>query len=192
MTPNAYAVRTLATRALVLFLLGVAAWFLAAAIVRGWGSGRRATGPADAIVVPGCGVLPDGSPSPALARRVLAGVTLWKDGAAPVLLFSGANGEAHAAANMAIELGVPADAVLEETRATHTVANARLSARMLPEAQRIILTTDDYHLLRARLAFRSHFHEVVLHDAGAGGFRMALREVAGLLLHPMRAWSEQD
>jgi uncharacterized SAM-binding protein YcdF (DUF218 family) len=115
---------------------------------------------AEAIVVLGARLLPDGSPGNALARRVATGVALYRQGAAPLLLLSGGGGhgraEADAMAEAALAAGVPGSALLIEACSGNTVENAFLSAALLADRGlgSIVLVSERYHLFRARLLFR--------------------------------------
>ena len=123
-------------------------------------SGDRDGGIADAIVVLGCRLKPDGSPSPALRRRVEYAAGLYESGAARVLLLSGggpdAVPEAEVMRALALAAGVPGAAVLVETASRNTAENAFASAGLLRRhgMVRVILVTDRQHLPRARLLFR--------------------------------------
>lgn len=164
--------------------------FLAAAVALDAHGRRARVEPGhDAIVVAGCRVLPDGRPSQALARRTRHAVALWQQGVAPVLVFTGGLGaapiaESEAAAALARELGVPAQAIVTEGRSTSTEENARYAAAALRDAGlphgRIVVVSDSYHVWRARRVFARHFDQV----AGAGStpepavrVRGSLREV---------------
>jgi uncharacterized SAM-binding protein YcdF (DUF218 family) len=111
----------------------------------------RDSGPAhcDAIVVPGCPARPDGTPSTCIQRRVRAAVDAFREGAAPLLLFSGGAVhnkivEAQVMADFARSLGVPDGAMLVEPRARHTTENLQYAAYLLlpRDRKRILLITD--------------------------------------------------
>jgi uncharacterized SAM-binding protein YcdF (DUF218 family) len=123
-------------------------------------------GAADAIVVLGGGVNPDGT-LPRVARgRVERAVELFEGGIAPRLILSGRCGltgepapvtEAAAMARYAAEFGVPADALLLEEDAKDTLGNAYFTwARFLePNGWTSIrVVTSDFHLSRAAWVFR--------------------------------------
>ncbi len=119
----------------------------------------------DAIAVAGCKVMPDGSPSRALDRRVRAAVDLWREGRAPQLVISGgATGgpvtEARAGAALAVALGVPAHAVTLEERARSTAENAAYTAELLGRDARVLVVTCSWHRWRAERMFRRHFAHV--------------------------------
>jgi len=162
-------------------------WLVLALLLDRYGA-REAPGEAfDLIIVAGCRVQPDGSPSPALARRVERAVALWRQGQAPRIVLTGGLGtwlpsEAEAAAAHARALGVPADALLLEDRSTSTEENARNAAAAWP-AQRVLVVTDAYHVFRAERVFGRYYAEV----RGVGSrspvlwrARGALREVAAV------------
>jgi vancomycin permeability regulator SanA len=109
---------------------------------------------ADAIVIFGARVYADGRPSDSLADRVRTGVELYHGGLAPRIVMSGGPGEGathetEAMRDLAIELGVPADAIeLDrgglDTRST--VANTR--------APRVLAVSHHWHLPRIKMAYR--------------------------------------
>lgn len=170
------------------------AWALAALGLDACGQRDAPSGQWDAIVVAGCRVLPDGSPSDALKNRTALAVSLWQQGIAPQLIFTGGVGshppaEAVAAANYAASLGVPPAAMLTEDRSTSTEGNATLAAALVPGVSRVVVVTDSYHVFRAERVFGRHFGEAT----GVGSFapgdvraRGALREVAAVGWYAVR------
>lgn len=158
-------------------------------------SARRA----QAVVVLGARVEPDGRPSTTLQLRVEHAARLWREGVAPVLLFSGGVGEAgvaeaEVAARAAQALGVPAGACVVEAASHDTAQNARFSARILRAHgwTDVVVTSDPYHLLRARQLFRREGLEVETspallaqrHRFWPARVLWTLREVAALLRSP--------
>ena len=118
--------------------------------------------PADAIVVLGYGPPVDkaGKPVNELSRRVEKGVELYRQGLAPVLIMTGGNTyqdyyESAVMKELAVSLGVPADAVVEEREAMDTIGNARYSAALVRArgGQSAIIVSSPYHLKRARKLF---------------------------------------
>jgi uncharacterized SAM-binding protein YcdF (DUF218 family) len=93
--------------------------------------------------------------------RTVAAVDLWKQGHAKVLVFSGGSLDPRSAASaelmkrQAVQLGVPAEAILVEPEAATTEENARNVARLMHEAglRSAILVTSPYHQRRASLHF---------------------------------------
>lgn len=128
-------------------------------------SGRTAPpGQADAIVVAGCGVEAGGLPSDCLATRTDRAVSLFEQGVAPVLLFTGGVGEhppseAEVAATRAMAQGVPASAILLEPSSTSTEENARYAAALSPSRQ-VVVVSDAWHTHRVRWVFGRHFEQV--------------------------------
>jgi uncharacterized SAM-binding protein YcdF (DUF218 family) len=116
--------------------------------------------PADAIVVLAAGLLPDGSLSDESLRRMFEGLVLYKTGLAPRIVLSGpplSNGsavEAEIRASLAARLGVPQQAIFQET-AVHTTRDEafRIWERFGSEAPSFLLVTESLHMRRAMLVF---------------------------------------
>jgi len=155
--------------------------------------GRRPhdDGPFDAIIVPGCAVRSDGTPSGALARRTRHAVDLYQSGLAPSIVLTGGVGrfppsEAASAAEMATNLGVPQAALILEEASTSTIENAAFAAKCLGDAsqRRVLIATDGYHCWRCRRIFRGHFKAVSTAGSVPGPrlrVRGAMREVISIL-----------
>nr|AYM52271.1 hypothetical protein [Stigmatella aurantiaca Sg a15] len=155
--------------------------------------------PADVLVVLGARVLPGGVPSGALFARVEKAVALYQQGVAPRLLFSGGLGvhppsEAQVMRALAVRLGVPTEACILEEQSHSTEQNARYSAELLRAlgAQRVVVVSDPYHLLRARQYFRLQGWEVATSPAllternlhAVDRLYWTVREAFALLVHP--------
>ena len=176
-----------------MIITGTTLWLTAAAALDLYGARQRPEGVWDAIVVAGCRVRPDGSPSLALQRRTEAAVELWRQGLAPRIILTGGMGdhpptEAAAAAAHARKLGVPAQALVEEGRSTSTEENARFAAQ-LTGARRVVVVTDSYHVFRSRRVFARHFPEVAGFGStpGAGPrIKGALREVPAIAYYGLK------
>lgn len=141
----------------------------------------------DAVVVLGCRVRPDGTPSPTLVRRTEAGATLVKEGRAPRLVLSGGKvgsdvTEASAALPVALAAGISREAVLLEERSRTTDENAAEVAKLLADpGARVLLVTDAYHVTRSVRLFRKHFRHVRGHGIVVAGYprlKGALREAS--------------
>jgi uncharacterized SAM-binding protein YcdF (DUF218 family) len=165
-----------------------ATWLAASVLLDRYGRGRREpAGRWDAVIVAGCRVAADGTPSAALAARVSRAVDLVQRGVAPRLVTTGGAGragppEAVAAARLAARLGVPHEAIVVEDRSTSTEENARF-ARALVDAESVVVVTDSYHVLRCERVFGRYFARVVgVGSLSPPGARAAgaLREVAAL------------
>ena len=122
---------------------------------------------ADAIVVLGCRLRPDGTPSQRLRRRVARAVDLYRAEAAPLVVLSGGGDgavvEAEVMRSLMLAAGVADVALLCEPGSSNTVENARYTARLLHrrDFSRVILVSDRTHLPRAALLFRLAGLEVV-------------------------------
>jgi uncharacterized SAM-binding protein YcdF (DUF218 family) len=115
---------------------------------------------ADVIVVLGARVWPNGRPSDALARRTLHAVKLYHEDLAAIVVFSGALGtfpptEAQAAARLAMDQGVPPEAIVLEEKGHSTEESAFFVSEIMRAQgwQRAIVVSDAYHLWRAKLLF---------------------------------------
>lgn len=87
-------------------------------------------------------------------------ISLYQARVAPLLVLSGggrrAMPEAEAMRQLALAGGVPASALMIEPRSQTTLENATETAKLLAVTgqEAVILVTDSYHALRARLLFR--------------------------------------
>lgn len=146
----------------------------------------------DVAIILGARLRPDGSPSPALARRVRHGVALARAGQAGALLMTGgATGglapEAQVMRDLALASGLPAERVHVEERARNTIENALFSAPLIRQAgwRRLLVVTDSFHRPRAAYIFRRFGLEVavagVRPEQPSGQWWLAhLREAAAL------------
>ena len=112
---------------------------------------------ADAIVVLGGGVTKQGEPTPSTQERVLYGVALYREGFAPMLIFStgapdGIN-EARVMERLALAQGIPPQAILLEEKSLNTAGNIRSVHQLLRERgwKRCILVSSPYHMRRIAL-----------------------------------------
>lgn len=145
----------------------------------------------DALIVLGCAVRPDGSPSAALRRRTMHAIKLWHQGIAPRIIMTGGVGlyepaESVVSAALAKDNGVPADAILLEDQSTNTRENAAFAATVHSDASTwsVLLVTDGYHCWRSQRIFSRYFMGV--HATGSTpGTRLrikgAMREVISIL-----------
>jgi len=119
-----------------------------------------------------------GRVKPETKRRVVRGVELYQRGHAPILLMTGGTAprgdvESEVMRSLAIELGVPKDAIRIEPKSRNTIENAGFTKQLLSEqgeAMRrpeIILVTSPYHLGRARRLFHCAGFEVRPAASGA-------------------------
>lgn len=97
--------------------------------------------------------------------RAEMAVSLWQQGFAPLLLFSGASIDPDSVSSgelmkrQAVRMGVPADAILVEPLSATTEENARRTAALMTERglHTAILVTSPYHQRRASLLFSRAF-----------------------------------
>lgn len=107
----------------------------------------------DYIVVLGCGVYADGTPSNMLYDRVKTAVELYRAGISDKILMSGDNqseayNEIAAMKGLAEELGVPSEAIETDAYGLSTYDSiARFSKN--GSEKRIVIVTQRYHLYRA-------------------------------------------
>ncbi len=107
----------------------------------------------DCILVLGCGVREDGSPSAMLADRLIVGIDLYQRGVSDRLLMSGDHGRKHydevnAMKNVAVEAGIEANAVFCD-HAGFSTYDSVYRAKEIFLAERIVIVTHEYHLYRA-------------------------------------------
>jgi uncharacterized SAM-binding protein YcdF (DUF218 family) len=115
---------------------------------------------ADAIVVLGASVDPDGTLSCESLIRTVKAIALFRDGRAGIVMFSGTPmgdgpSEANVRAQLARSLGVPSDAIVTESRALTTREEAiRIGATLRTRnVHQILLVTASQHMRRARAVF---------------------------------------
>ena len=107
----------------------------------------------DCVLVLGCGLEADGSPSPMLHDRLQPGVALYQKEAAPKLLVSGDHGreeydEVNAMKRFAEEQGIPSEDVFMDHAGFSTYESV-YRARDIFQVRRMVIVTQEYHLSRA-------------------------------------------
>jgi uncharacterized SAM-binding protein YcdF (DUF218 family) len=114
--------------------------------------------PADAIVVLGAQVLPNGQPGPDLRSRTEHAVSLYWAGLAPRLICAGGvrDDAASAAAvckALAVELGTPTEAIFLADGSANTEEDAREVAAVMQQHgwQSAVVVSHPLHLYRAKL-----------------------------------------
>lgn len=174
----------------------VADWIIAPLLV------ADAAEPSQGIVVLGAGVLEGCVPNNNGVRRVLLAARLFREGKAPIVLFTGGTGDecpvARAMSTLARQVGVPAAAIREETASTSTEENAAISAPILRGwgIERVLLVTDRLHMRRAAGVFRQQGLDVRQvsvpigegHDDNVAMLQAGLREFAALGYYWSRGW----
>jgi vancomycin permeability regulator SanA len=107
----------------------------------------------DCIIVLGCQVKPNGTPSHMLHDRLQRGVELYQMNAAPKILMSGDHGrvEYNEVATMkqfALDEGVPSEDVFMD-HAGFSTYETMYRAKEVFDAHKVIIVTQEYHLYRA-------------------------------------------
>lgn len=161
------------------------------------------TAAADAIVVPGAGVVGDCVPNLNGVRRVLWAARAYREGRAPVVLITGGTGDGScpvsvAMARLAAEIGVPASSILVEPSSRSTHENAERSVPILDAlgARRLLLVTDRLHMSRTEQVFAHHGFAIERvsvpifegHTDNVEMLQAGLREGTALLYYRLRGW----
>ncbi len=107
----------------------------------------------DCIVVLGCQVKSDGTPSHMLEDRLKRGVALYNLGAAPKLLMSGDHGtqgydEVDAMKRYAFDAGIPSEDIFMDHAGFSTYETV-YRAKEIFGADKVLIVTQTYHLYRA-------------------------------------------
>ncbi|MDR3440050.1 YdcF family protein [Telmatospirillum sp.] len=152
----------------------------------------------DVAVILGAAILRTGEPSPALLRRIGAGVSLIHQGRVGHLLLSGgavrhSNTEASVMHREATAAGVPETSLLIEDQSLTTLDNARFCGPIIRARgwSRLLLVTDGYHLPRALYTFRRFGLPATGWAVPAPPWNLALiaahiREMAAFCVYPRR------
>lgn len=155
----------------------------------------------DYLIVLGCGIRRDGTPTPLLAGRIDRALHFWRQqreqtGKVATFVTSGGQGsdeiipESTCMKNYLVAHGVPEEKVIEENRSTGTLENMSFSkgvidATSLPSSQaRIAFSTTNYHVFRSGLCAR----RVKMRAVGMGAHtkwwfwpNAAVREFVGIM-----------
>lgn len=107
----------------------------------------------DCVLVLGCYVFENGTPSAMLHDRLQRGVELYDMGAAPKLLMSGDHGresydEVDAMKQFAVDAGIPSEDVFMD-HAGFSTYESIYRAKEIFQAKKILIVTQEYHLYRA-------------------------------------------
>ncbi len=144
---------------------------------------------ADCILVLGCRVYEDGTPSHMLEDRLRQGVELYMAGAAPKMLMSGDHGqkeydEVNAMKRFAIGQGVPSGDIFMD-HAGFSTYESIYRAKEIFGAEKIIIVTQRYHLHRALYIARQLGME-------AYGVAADYRSYAGQIMRDIREILARD
>lgn len=112
----------------------------------------------DCILVLGCKVGTNGTPSHMLEDRLRRGVALYDRGTAPKLLMSGDHGskeydEVNAMKHYAVDAGVPSRDVFMDHAGFSTYESV-YRAKAIFGVERVVIVTQEYHLYRALMIAR--------------------------------------
>jgi len=163
---------------------------------------------ADAIVVFAGGVGESGRAGGGAQERLGRAIALYRQGYAPLLLFSSGFvytfHEAQAMRALAIDAGVPASAIVLEERATNTYENVKFVDELLRSrgATRILLVSSPYHMRRALLVWHRQAPQLTViptpveqsqfydHTRGASleQVRGVLQEYVAIFAYWRRGW----
>lgn len=108
---------------------------------------------ADAILILGAQVKPDGKPCLMLKERLNTGIQLYKEGAAERIIMSGDHGaddydEVNVMKSYAIEQGVPSECIFMD-HAGFSTYDSMYRAKEIFQAESLVVVTQEYHLYRA-------------------------------------------
>ena len=166
-------------------------------------------GHADAVVVLGASYWEPCGLTSSAWQRTAEGVRQWRAGRAPRLVFTG--GATHESrgvavaermADLAVQLGVPREAILTESASRTTHENAQLTDALLrPRGlRRLVLVTDSIHMSRAESTFRSVGFEierasvpqVCVSSSNLAMLESALHEYVGWAYYRWQGWVLRD
>jgi len=139
----------------------------------------------DCILVLGCGVRTDGTPSHMLEDRLNEGIALYKAGAAPKIIMSGDHGrksydEVNVMKSYAIEKGVPSEDVFMD-HAGFSTYESLYRAKEIFQAESAVIVTQKFHIYRALYIAKQLGIEAVGVNSDPRAYRgaqyVALREI---------------
>jgi SanA protein len=157
-----------------------------------------ASAPAEALVVLGARIHPDGRPFHMLVDRLDAALQLWRQGAAPRILLSGRGGgelhrdEVAAMRRWLLARGVPGDALVDDCFGLRTIDSMR-RCRDVFGFRRVVVVTNEFHLARSVFLARHAGLDALGFGATAlvdYGVRTTVRNQGRELLARSAAWFE--
>lgn len=154
--------------------------------------------PADVVVVFGAQVHDDGRPSTSLRDRMDTAVELFEDGLVKRVFVSGGVGdsgynEALVMRDMAVEDGVPAEAIAVDSNGVSTNATVADTVPFFGDGwERVMAVSQFYHLPRIKLAYQRAGWDVLTVPAGtstpiAQTPRLVVREIPAFWVYYLRA-----
>ena len=149
---------------------------------------------ADAVIILGAYVFPDGTLSCMLRDRVTVGYDLYKKGKAPKIIVSGDHGrkdydEVNTMKDFIKSNGVPGQDIFMD-HAGFSTYESMYRARDIFQAKKVIIVTQQYHLLRALFIARELGLEAygVPSDLHEYGSCMAINEVREMAARNKDFW----
>lgn len=152
----------------------------------------------DYIIILGCAIRKDGTPTPLLKGRIDRALAfrneqVAKTGKQPVFITSGGQGsdeivsESECMKRYLVEAGIPESHILEENKSTSTYENMKFSKAKIDEHNpdaKVVFSTTNYHVFRSGMLAR----QVNMRSAGIGARtkwyfwpNALVREFVGLL-----------
>jgi SanA protein len=138
---------------------------------------------AEAALIPGAGILANGTPSPILLDRVNMAINLYEAGKVSKILVSGANNtvtnnEVNPVRNYLVSKGIPSEDVFLDHAGFDTYSSM-YRAKDIFEVSSIIITSQSFHLPRAVFIARELGIQAygVRSDAGPVSYWNYVREV---------------
>ena len=151
---------------MIIFVSVIGLSCMIASTIDGYGQKLPSKKSYDAIIVAGCKVRDDGTPSLALQARTKKAIELYRLGFAKKIIFTGGSvdqrpTEAKTAMKYALSISniSSKDLLLEET-STSTQTNAEYSKKKYAHFEHIIVVSDSYHIYRAEKIFAQYFTTV--------------------------------
>lgn len=159
------------------------------------------SGDFDCILVLGCGVKADGTPSDMLYDRIKTACSLYHAGVSDTILFSGDHGQIHydeVGTMMRVaneEFGVPLDRIFLDHAGFSTYETMARAATVF-SVKKAVIVTQEYHLYRALFLAKSYGIEAVGVSASVRSYRgqalRDLREIAARCKDLFFAWFKPD
>ncbi len=153
-----------------------------------------------AIIVPGRGINPDGTLPDDPISRVKKAVELFKQGEAPIIIMSGGYSkhlvnipqisEAQAMKALAVSLGVPEASIIEESKSTHTLANAYFTKKLFCEPNNwrsLIIVASDEHMPRIEYVFKKMFGDEYMFSTVNSDRVLSDEDYAKEIIHEQRS-----
>jgi uncharacterized SAM-binding protein YcdF (DUF218 family) len=148
-------------RRVILVIAGLATILAVAMVAVAWCGLRDNPGHADAALVPGNKVEPDGTPSARLQARLDRTAELYREGWFPLIIVSGGTGkegydEAAVMRDYLVKHGIPEGQIITDNQGVTSYASARNTADILKKRglRSIFVVSQYFHVPRMRLALK--------------------------------------